>query len=125
MKTLKKLAEQIQKNPSDYKSLLASFKTKNEDLQRFLANMIELDRMTVVAIPAMINAFGKNFKEYDEPETLGDLADVADVGTYFATHDGEDYELGEYRDDTTITCKEINTGLIMHLSKDTAIKWVF
>jgi hypothetical protein len=125
MKTLKKLAEEIQKSPSDYKTLLGSFKTKDPDLQKFLASMIELDRTTVIAIPAMINAFGKSYKQYDEPKTLGDLVEVAEINTYFVTQDGEDYALAGAPTGNTIPCKEINTGLIMDLDKDTLIKWIF
>jgi hypothetical protein len=123
--TLKKLAEAIQKSPSDYKTLLQSFKTNNEDLRKFLDSMAEFDRVTVIAIPAMINSFGKNYKEYDEPKTLGDLAEIADLGTYFITHDGEDYALAGYATDRLIPVKEINTGLIMDLDKDTLIRGVF
>jgi len=125
MKTLKKLAEEIQERPSDYRELLGSYQTNNEELKKFLNSMMAFDRFTVVTIPALILTFGKEFPEFYEPKTLGILSKVAPIGTTFSTIDGEEYFLAGREVNGFVQVKEFNTGLVMDLSVNQEIKWVF
>lgn len=124
MKTLKKLAEEIEQSPNEYQELLSSFRTTNSELRNFLSSMRTMHRDNVSIIPSLIKVFGKHLKEYD-PETLGDLAEVAKPGTMFATLDGGDYSLIGKVDGGMIQIKENNTGHIEELPGQTRIKWVF
>lgn len=124
MKTLKKLAEEIEQNPSQYSESLKSFKTENHILKEFLDNMSEFPSHLRITIPSLIRCLCKDMKEWDTPQTLGDLAEIAPVGTMFVTEEGGDYSLGDIIGDK-IQAKEVNTGIIDLLPKETRVKWIF
>jgi hypothetical protein len=123
MKTLRQLAQEIQRNPDQCYELLGSFRTTSKEVRDFLFAM---QGTPVYLIPALIETFSLKHRESD-PKTVGELMNSkGHIGSIFVlVEDGSDWHYVGSSLDGHPLCRPFNSELVMELDPSKEIKYVF
>lgn len=123
MKTLIDLANEIQNDPKNVLPLLASFRTTSSEVRSFLFSLHDVPPYIV---PALLRTFALNHRE-TEPKIIKDLIDSnKHLGAMFVLlEDGSDWTYQGVSSSGKALCRPFNSPLLMEISSEKEIKYVF